>query len=43
MTAHEMKAEAREALGWEASDDAVTLAAIILTLKRRGMGHVQIG
>ena len=42
MTAHEMKAEAREALGWEASDDDVTLAAIVLTLKQRGMDQAQI-
>ena len=43
ITAHDMKAEAKEALGWQASDDAVTLAAIVLTLKRRGLDHAQIG
>ena len=43
ITAHDMHTEAREALGWEASDDAVLLAAIILTLKRRGLENDQIG
>ena len=36
ITAHGMQTEAREALGWEASDDDVLLAAIVLTLMRRG-------
>ena len=43
ITTHEMQTEAREVLGWEASDAAVTLAAIILTCKRRGMNNGQIG
>jgi hypothetical protein len=42
MTAHEMKAEAREVLGWEASDDDVTLGAIVLTLKRLDMDNATI-
>ena len=42
MTAHEMKAEAREALGQAASDDEVLLGHHFLTLDRRGMDHAQI-
>ena len=43
ITAHDMQLEARDMLGWEASDDAVLLAAIILTQKRRGLDDDQIG
>jgi hypothetical protein len=42
MTAHDMKVEARAVLGWEASDDDVTLGAIVLTLKRLDMNHATI-
>ena len=41
ITAHEMQMEARDLLGWEASDADVTLAAIVLTCRRRGLDDAQ--
>ena len=43
ITTHEMTLAAREAMGWEASDDDVLLGAIVLTCARRGMDQAQIG